>query len=202
MAVFVVLILASGLALGPSVGCRCREGGPATKTGEAHPRSESAGYDLGVDAAQAERSLIPEHRELGPRRPERPEEIAAERRRARVFTKTLGRSLNRREVTALADIRGYRLYKHRYFGRAHEWFLAAVDTDPRFELSLYNAARTAALLGHVAEAQAFLTRLQKLATPLARQRLILARTDPDLAGVHLSAVHGSGSFPQKSSDLE
>ncbi len=87
----------------------------------------------------------------------------------------------KREVTSIADIRGYRLYRRRYFGRAHIWFSAAVRTDPTYELSLYNAARTAALLGKVDTAQGLLQRLRRLDTPLARHRLQLAASDPDLA---------------------
>ncbi|PIE17044.1 MAG: hypothetical protein CSA65_09825 [Proteobacteria bacterium] len=126
-------------------------------------------------------ALAPLPREPGPPRPETVAEIAAARQRARGFVATLKGSLNRREVTALADIRGYGFYRQRQFGQAHEWFLAAVATDPSFELSLYNAARTAALLGRFEEAKRLIERLRALDTPLARMRLKLGSRDPDLA---------------------
>jgi Flp pilus assembly protein TadD len=85
-----------------------------------------------------------------------------------------------REAASVADMRGYRLYRRRAFGQARAWFRAAVSVDPDFELSLYNGARCAALLGDLGEARALLGRLRRLGTPVARARLELARTDPDL----------------------
>jgi Flp pilus assembly protein TadD len=91
--------------------------------------------------------------------------------------------VQRREVASVADMRGYRLYRRRVFGQARSWFLIAVEVDPSFELSLYNAARCSALLGEVRSARALLDRLRKLDTPLARARLEAAPSDPDLRGL-------------------
>lgn len=80
----------------------------------------------------------------------------------------------------MADIRGYRLFKRRYFRQARIWFEAAVRSDPTFEPALFNAARAAAAAGDLAAARRHLRRLQRLNTPLARSRLRLAPSDRDL----------------------
>jgi tetratricopeptide (TPR) repeat protein len=86
-----------------------------------------------------------------------------------------------REAASVADIRGFRLYRRRYYGQALEWFAAAVAADPSFELALYNAARAAALGGRPELARGYLSRLRALATPLARTLASRAAADPDLA---------------------
>lgn len=165
-------LLLAWLALVGPVGCTC---------GRRTPSAEKAPRDARIVPRSDVIPLMPATRDPGPARKESAAELTAAQDAARTFTqKLLKGGLNRREVTALADIRGYRLYKRRFFGRAHAWFSAAVATDPRFELSLYNAARTAALLGKADEARTHLRRLAALNTPLARTRLTLARTDPDL----------------------
>jgi hypothetical protein len=169
----VLFVLLVGMA---PVSCECRCGAASHQT----EGSVTLG-DLHITPRKDAFALAPLPREPGPAHPETAAEIAAARRRARAFVATLKGSLNPREITALADIRGYGFYRRRFFGRAHEWFLAAVATDPRFELSLYNAARTAALLGRRSEARRLLERLRVLDTPLARMRLKLATRDPDLS---------------------
>lgn len=111
------------LALTGPVGCTCG----------ARPDGEQA-HDARIMPRKDVIPLMPAARDPGPAQPERADELAAADQAARAFTrKLLAGGLNRREVTALADIRGYRLYKRRFFGRAHAWFSAAVQTDPRFE---------------------------------------------------------------------
>jgi len=161
-------------------GVRCSGCAPSVVLDADTPADRMVRKDLGHDGIGV--PLAPAPRDPGPRRPESPEQLAKAQVAASTFTRTLRASgLDRREVTALADIRGYRLYKRRFFGRAHAWFLAAVAMDGRYELSLYNAARTAALLGRLDQARGLLARLAKLGTPLSRMRLALARKDPDLA---------------------
>lgn len=174
----IIGVIATSLTLGGGCDCRCGAGQPAK--GSDFPRPSG---DARITPRKDAFALAPLPREPGPPRLETKQEIAAARRRARAFVAKLKGSLNAREVTALADIRGYGFYRQRYFGQAHAWFLAAVDTDPRFELSLYNAARTAALLGRAAEARRLLARLRALDTPLARMRLKLAAKDPDLGAL-------------------
>ena len=119
-------------------------------------------------------------REPGPPRAETPQQIERAREESRkLVAQLLASGIQRREVTAIADIRGYRFYKRRYFARARVWFEAAARTDPSYELSLYNAARAAALLGDLPAAKAHLEKLRKLGTPLAKRRLKLAKKDPD-----------------------
>ena len=181
------LTLTLALTLG-ATGCRCSNSSPDKSTAprvEARPKSKPF------------ESLLPEQREPGPKRPESAAEIAAEDKRAKDFTGKLLGSVNRREVTAMADIRGYRLYKRRYFARAHSWFRAAVAADPRFELALYNAARTATLLGKREEALGYLRRLASLGTPLARARLKLARKDPDLQALDLRRLKALPHAPKR-----
>lgn len=107
--------------------------------------------------------------------------MEAARREARSLVNTLrAGGVAPREVTSTADIRGYRLYRRRYFRQALAWLEAAVRTDPTFEPALFNAARAAAAAGELEAARGYLRRLAALETPLARDRLRMARQDADL----------------------
>jgi hypothetical protein len=86
-----------------------------------------------------------------------------------------------REVASVADMRGFRLFRTRYFRRARVWFERSVVTDPAYEPALYNAARCAAALSDAAAAREQLARLGALGTPLSTLKLSQARSDPDLA---------------------
>ena len=124
----------------------------------------------------------PPPREDGPPLPETAKEIeAAAREAAQLAAALVKGGVPPREVASVADMRGYRLYRRRAFRQARAWFDTAIGVDARFELSLYNAARCAALLGKNVEARGLLARLRALDTPLARSRLRLAERDPDLA---------------------
>jgi hypothetical protein len=143
-------------------------------------RSRPAGPDLGPEVGPP-RFAPPPPREPGPPRTEEAAQVEAAAKEARALVQSLVQGgVPAREAASVADMRGYRLYRRRLFGQARAWFRAAVEADPRFELSLFNGARCAALLGDLGEARTFLDRLSALATPLARARLELTRTDPDL----------------------
>jgi len=129
----------------------------------------------------ADRLLAP--REEGPPREEAAGEVRAARTEAAQLTRSLlAGGISRREVASIADMRGYRHFKRRRFAQARAWFLQALAADTTFELSAYNAARCAALLGNLAEARALLGRLRTRDTLLARSLLRRAAQDPDLAG--------------------
>lgn len=158
-------------------GCTCpdRASRPAPDQAVNTPADED-------DPANRPSSLEPPPREPGPPLAETEEQIAAAEKEARDLVRALLEGgISPREVTSMADIRGYRLFRRRLFGQARAWFEAAVRTDPRFEPVLFNAARAAAAHGDLAAARAHLERLRRLDTPLARSRLRLAATDPDLA---------------------
>ena len=141
--------------------------------------------DLGPEVGPP-RFAAPPPREPGPPRPESAAQIEAAVKEARGLAQSLVEGgVPRREVASVADVRGYRLYRRRAFGQARAWFRAAVEVDPRFELSLYNGARCSALLGDLSGARALLDRLRALDTPLARARLELSRTDPDLQALRV-----------------
>lgn len=125
----------------------------------------------------------PPPREPGPARPESAQAIERTRKEVDQWTRSFRQSgLGSREISSLADIRGYRLYRRRNFRRAQLWFDAAVAADPSFEVPLYNAARVAALNGDRGRAVKLLAKLAALNTPLAKRRLQLAAKDPDLQG--------------------
>jgi hypothetical protein len=151
------------------------------------PVPPSAGDEGSEDNAARQRASTdplsaPPPREDGPPRAETAQQVgAATREAAELISALMKGGVSAREAASVADMRGYRLYRQRLFGQARAWFDAAVRVEPRFELSLYNAARSAALLGKLTEARALLARLQALDTPLARGRLRLAERDPDLA---------------------
>ena len=108
----------------------------------------------------------------GPPRAETAQRVAAARAEAARLTKALrAGGVAAREVTSVADIRGFRLFKRRSYRQAQVWFEAAVGVDPTFEPSLYNAALTAAVLGDPARARRHLAALRRLGTPLSRRRL-------------------------------
>lgn len=127
-------------------------------------------------------SLRPPPREPGPAREEPPARVEAAAKEARGLTRALkAGGVDAREVAAVADMRGYRLYRKRYFRQAQVWFEAAATADPSFEPALLNAARCAILLERPDRARAFVSTLQRLNTPLAKSRLSLAKEDPDFA---------------------
>ena len=129
-------------------------------------------------------SLQPPPREPGPARKEPPAKMEAATKEASGLTRALKASgVDAREVAAVADMRGYRLYRKRYFRQAQIWFEAAATADPSFEPALFNAARCAILLEHPARARALVSTLMRLNTPLAKSRLSLAKEDPDFAAL-------------------
>jgi len=129
-------------------------------------------------------SLKPPKREPGPARMEARARVKKAGDEASSLTATLRESgVDAREVASIADMRGYRLYRKRYFRQAQSWFEAAVKVDPSFEPALLNAARCAMLLKDQAKAARMLSTLGRLNTPLARSRLALARMDPDFAAL-------------------
>jgi hypothetical protein len=142
-------------------------------------RSRPTGPDLGPEVGPPRFALPP--REPGPPRAEEAAQVEAAAKEARALVRSfVGGGVPTREAASVADMRGYRLYRRRLFGQARAWFRAAVEVDPRFELSLYNGARCAALLGDRDEARALLARLRALGTPLGKARAELALSDPDL----------------------
>lgn len=137
-------------------------------------------------APQVERGSVlqPAPRQPGPPREETPAQLALATQEALKHVGSLLQAgIQPREVASVADTLGYRLYRQRNFGQARKWFEAAINTDATFELSLYNAARCAALMGDLQDAVKYLQALQRLKTPLSRSRLIMARTDPDLSAL-------------------
>lgn len=172
--VFVPLALPLSLTLA-LVGCDCRA-------------EESSGPTRSADSAEASDpanrpsplQLAP--REFGPPRPESVEQLEQAQKEARRWTGDLLKGgLARREVASMADIRGYRLFRRRSFGRALRWFTTAARVDPTYEPSRFNAARAAALLGDVTAAQEHLARLRGLKTPLSLRQLDAAARHKDFA---------------------
>lgn len=128
--------------------------------------------------------LDPPPREEGPPRPESPEQLAAAAREARALVQSLrAGGVPGREAASVADIRGYRLYRRRFYGQALAWFEAALAAEPAHELALLNAARAAHLLGQDDLARRHLTSLSRIGTELARSRLRRAAEDSDLRGL-------------------
>lgn len=127
-------------------------------------------------------------REVGPARPETEAQVARERREARELTQALRHAVSARQLTSMADIRGYRLYRERRYRRAQVWFETAVQLDPSYELSQYSAARVAALLDDLDRAREHLAQLRRQDTPLARRALLAAERDPDLAALRSVAA--------------
>ena len=139
-----------------------------------------------VTVAQANRgsALRPPPRQAGPPRPETAESVDAARGEAKKLADAmLLAGVAPREVASVADTRGYRLFRTRRHGAALAWFERAIQMDPTYELSLYNAARCAALLGDTPAAIKHLYTLQRLNTPLSRGRMAMALRDPDLVAV-------------------
>ena len=134
----------------------------------------------GTAAPERFRFLRPPPRQPGPARRETPAQLKRVQAEAERFVSSLlAAQYSRREITSMADIRGYQLYLNRYVASADLWFREAIRADPSFELSLFNGARTAALLGQRERAAQLIESLRKLDTPLARARLALAEQDPD-----------------------
>ena len=156
-------------------GCDCRA---EERSG---PR-RSADSTKASDPANQPSPLQLAPREFGPPRPESTEQLDQAQQEARRWTGDLLKGgLARREVASMADIRGYRLFRRRSFGRALRWFTTAARVDPTYEPSRFNAARAAALLGDVAAAQEHLTRLRGLKTPLSLRQLDAAARHKDFA---------------------
>ena len=129
-------------------------------------------------------SLKPPPRKPGPARPEAPENVEAAREESSSLVKGLLKAgIPPREVASVADTRGYKYFRWRYFKRARVWFEHAARVDPTYEMSLYNAARCAAALGDHKAAIAHLQTLEKLQTPLSRSRMVLANEDPDISAM-------------------
>jgi tetratricopeptide (TPR) repeat protein len=93
----------------------------------------------------------------------------------------LGDGIAPREVSSIADIRGFRLYRQGRYAQALAWFAAGARIDDSYEPCLFNAARAAAMSGDPAGARRYLAQLRRLDTPMARRHLARARTDPALA---------------------
>ncbi|MBW2731290.1 MAG: hypothetical protein JRH20_02795 [Deltaproteobacteria bacterium] len=160
--------------------CERRTPTPTPPTGRAPAQAPAS-----LPTHETFRTLRPLPREKGPARKETPQAVAATIREARSFTQQMvSGQISRREVTAMADIRGYRLYRQRYFEQAHAWFEAAIRVDPSYELSLFNAARTAALTKRLKRAREHLESLRRLDTPLARDRLARAARNTDFKAIH------------------
>ena len=83
----------------------------------------------------------------------------------------------------MADIRGYRLFRKRYFGQARVWSEEAIALDPSFEPALFHAARAAALLGDVAGSRRQLDRLRVLGTPMSRRQLEISARHVDFTAL-------------------
>lgn len=125
-------------------------------------------------------------REPGPPRAETREHVTREEQEANALLGALGAAVSRGQLASMADIRGYRHYHARRYRRAQVWFEHAVRLAPSYELSLYNAARVAALLGELERARTHLAALGALRTPMAARALERARQDPDLAALRRS----------------
>lgn len=154
-------------------------------------RPPGNGPDLSPREVSDERrpsSLLPPPREPGPARLEAAATVKAAGEEARRLTEALkAGGVDAREVAAVADMRGYRLYRKRYFRQAQVWFETAALVDPSFEPALFNAARCAVLLEQPVRARERINALKRLNTPLARSRLDLARQDPDFASLWTEA---------------
>jgi hypothetical protein len=163
------------LALAPAqAGCDCR-------TEESSP-TQVADSSKPADLANRPSLLQLAPREPGPPRSESAEQLTQAQQQAQRWTGDLLKGgLARREVASMADIRGYRFFRRRSFGRALRWFTIAVATDPTYEPALFNAARAAALLGETATAREHLSRLRGLGTPLSRRQLDAAARHKDFA---------------------
>jgi hypothetical protein len=135
---------------------------------------------LVVPPGPADRTAPP-GRDPGPAQPETADEVLKVAQQAQRWTRDFAQTgLARREIAALADTYGFRYFRRRYFRRADLWFRVAIEADPSYEPALYNGTRSAALCGDVARARQNLVRLSRLGTPMARRRLDLAASDPDL----------------------
>jgi len=165
-----VLLCAALVTSGCHDGCSCYAPPAATKPDAEGKRSPVA----------ARGGLPPPHAPGPPARETAAQLAAAEAEAQSLLTSLAGSGLSSREVAAIADIRGFRLYHQRHFREAQVWFEAAVRLDPRYEPSRYNAARAAAQVGDLELARYHLEQLKALGTPLSRRQRRYASTDPDL----------------------
>lgn len=147
-------------------------------------KEEKADFSHLVYKDESPDRTAPPPRDPGPPQTETKEQLDKATTEATNLVKTLSQSgILAREIASLADIRGYRFYRKRFFGQAQIWFEIAVKIDPLYELSLYNAARTAALLGDLNKARTRLKQLEKLKTPMSQRRLQLSLSDPDFSAL-------------------
>jgi hypothetical protein len=180
----VIVVVIGSLSLTPT-GCTC----PGSEPAKTVTAGASAGADHGQSMDEVRpSSLQPSPREPGPPREEPAEQLERARAEARAWTRTLAKGdFSRREAASIADIRGYRLFRKRYFGQARVWFEEATRLDPTFEPALFHAARTAALLGDVAGARRHLARLRGLGTPMSRRQLEISAHHADFAVLRAAA---------------
>lgn len=179
------LVLSLCLVAGLSAACckasGCNPAGSSRQRIEGSGATDSSGAQAPPSAESAAPVLLPP-REEGPPRPEEQQSIQAAGAEAEALARSLlAGGISRREVASIADMRGYRLFRKRRYAQAHAWFIRATQVDGTFELSLFNAARCAALLDRGPEAHALLHRLRALKTPLSRSLARRADRDPDLA---------------------
>jgi hypothetical protein len=156
-------------------GCRCGQTSTLETSGPASERP---------DFERAYSRLEPPPREDGPPRSETREELERSAHEANLLCRSLrAGGVPGREVASVADIRGYRLYRRRFYGKALAWFEAALVAEPGHELALLNAARAARLLHRDEDARRHLAALARLESELSRSLLRRASTDPDLGGL-------------------
>lgn len=171
-------------------GCSCEERTPR--------RAGAVGSDPGTAAHEPDpglrpSSLDPTPREPGPAREETRSRVARAREEAEQLARTLLDSgVDRREVASMLDIRGYRLFRRRYFRSALAWFERAARADATFEPGLFHGARAACLAGDLERARQLLLALQHRDTPMSRARLRLAATHPDFAALRRALPDAGG----------
>jgi len=172
-AMVIATLVWAAMILAPTLGCK--DSASATK-----PAAQQWPPRLGapISSKDPPRSppRRPTHRPNGKKAPEPIRETAELVVRSKDEAQRLTRSLldsgiAAREVTAVADIRGHRLFRRQHYRRALAWFEIGANVDPSYEPCIYNAARTAAKLGDRDLAQRYLERLRKLNTPMSKRRL-------------------------------
>lgn len=176
MRVLLLLVLLAGPAA-----CKARPGAAEDAGGGGHagraPAHAGGATDRGTEASADERAAA---------RPEPEARLRRAAEEARQLTSALLKGgVARREVTSIADIRGYRLYRRGRYREARVWFEAGVRIDPTFEPCLYNAARLSALVGDLSAARERLQQLRRRGTPLSARYLAQAAGDADFSALDL-----------------
>ena len=101
-----------------------------------------------------------------------------------------------RAAAEAANARGMKLYRAKEYGGAAGEFRRAIVADAAYVLPHYNLACVAALGGDVAAAVGELKWLAASGDPLARAKLVKAKSDPDLRSVidrpEVRAIVGGG----------